>query len=223
MGFQTKEDVTYAGIYDGNFVIRTKEGDANAVPRVIEKTGETIYELQYKTYDGWLKDAYVSSHEMPDGKKFHSLKLVFDDNGEKTILSIALKSRPATAFFQTMEAIDPAKKVELGVWTYKERNYMSVSQDGEKFAFKYTKENPQGKPDWTVTEDIDGNPKYDQTEELKFFKGILEKTVRPRLQAALLSSQPAGDPLGYVDVDKNNKPVEQQTDPAPTAEEELPF
>lgn len=73
------------------------------------------------------------------------------------------------ALFQTMEGIDFSQEVIFSISMQEGRQTLFVKQKGNALKWKYTKQHPNGKPEWVLRRDADGNNVWDLTDELAFF------------------------------------------------------
>lgn len=140
------DNFQYAGIVDGNFTIKVKEGTEGAVKRV-NKKGDTIHELVFnEIYDVFLRGIEVKETEY--GNQLQIL-LKEKENPEKHLtLQIPLESAFATSLMDRIENIDLAKTITLEIFKIKNvgddgkeytTNVITVKQDGKTLERKYTK------------------------------------------------------------------------------------
>lgn len=187
MSFETRSSKKFIKTFEGSFIIEVPEGTPGANSRT-NKVGRTVTFLQFNRITANINAVNVREHEF-QGKPIRSLSIEMYSSKESNFnLDFHFNSGLTTAFFQTMEGIDVNKDVTLDIGRNKEgRDWLGVSQVNaagnlERIEWRYTKEHPNGKPDWAQKKDAFGKIVWDNTEETAFFLRKLE-VFRERLSA----------------------------------------
>lgn len=192
---EKEEGMTYVGVYDGKLEVRVDKKTPGAIEREKTKqgkpTGEVIHVKYYGSLEGRIKDVKKDVKEMPDGKKFSSLKILIDDLGDKYVLNWPYDSDLTRAFYHMVENIDLSSPVEFSVGKSKdkkgkERSSLFIKQNGSNIKWRYTREYQYGinetkKPDWEQIV-VKGEEVWDNTKEMRFFEAIIKEKIHPVLR-----------------------------------------
>ena len=157
----------------GKLQLSSKEKRDGYEERVVETSkGEKItkYVKEFDAVSGHISDVVTEDTEY--GKRW---VVTIRDNSETYIIKFPYSSGYADTFLQQIENVDLSKPVYINP-SYKEverdgkmrkQTGMWIKQNGEAIKFKYTKENPQGRPEKTETK-FKGQVVWDDTDRLMF-------------------------------------------------------
>jgi hypothetical protein len=99
---------------------------------------------------------------------------------------------------------------------YEEKPYLTISQDGEKVEYFFTKDNPNGLPEMEKIQ-VKGKPTWDDTKRLIWLENYVFENITPALNAIYGTTNEAPAP---------NVSSSQENNPAPIPEDDddsLPF
>jgi hypothetical protein len=161
---------TFISIIGGKFTQRVKEGTPGAVSR-INKNNETVFEMQYDSFNGKLKDIKVvdSSYgkqwnfTLVAGGKDYILTLPYSNGYSKAFLKILPNVNLSEPF-----KISPSSKEVDG----KTQNTVFVNQNNQVVKHYFNKATPNGLPQM-VEITVKGQKVWDDTDQMAF----LEKTA----------------------------------------------
>jgi hypothetical protein len=108
----------------------------------------------------------------------------FQDKGDVYILQMPYSNGLATAFLKMLPNVDVTKEMKVTPSTKeiegKKRSSIFINQDGVAIKHAYTKDNPNGLPEWEQVV-IKGQPVGDNTKQLAFLQAMVEKDILPKL------------------------------------------
>lgn len=172
MGLETQEygKRTYLGITQGK--VTSKDGNGNK---------------QYNTaITGHLTDITFRDGEAAKfGPEIH---LHIRDAGTEYILQMRFASGYAIGFMKAIENADLLKPITFAPW-YKEKDDnkqggMNLIQGGKQLPWKYTREEPNGMPEWEDIPDGQGGTKKSKWPVLVFLRKMLEEKMIPLVREA---------------------------------------
>ena len=238
MALGQKESNTYIKTFQKWFTVKVDEKSTGAVKRE-NKSGNTVYEKRYDFVEGYITDVkYVSREDSNTGKTYHNMNVHLTDGSDSYVIVFGKKSNAANAVMQTLPNVDLEKKVrfELKYDSVDEKTTLFVKQNGAVVKWKWTKDNPGKKPAWKAVV-IDGETKYDRTDEFNFFETVLEY-LRPKMKQVEKSEMPITDEPFDVDTEdddfsdfrgsqENSASLQDSSfptqEPAMAEEDDLPF
>lgn len=209
---QDKTETIFITPFNGRFEIRCDEGTEGAESRV-NRNGRTVHFVATNSLSGFLTDA-----DKYTGEYGSYLRLFLTRDGDQYRLTLPWKGNMAGCFLACMENIDFTKSVQIDISTYNDRNYLFFKQGGHRVPAKYTKETPNGRPEWQCTEADDG-VKWNNDAERKFYQRILEDVIRPQLSDAGTKLLREDDPEEIL---VNAAKVATMVDVAKTKNDDLP-
>lgn len=189
-----KEQVrtTFIGTFNGEFEIKCTPETEGAKSRV-NKNGKTVYAVPTRSLSGFMTDAdkYTNTYGS-------YLRLFLTRNGEEYRLNLPWKGNMAGCFLACMENIDFTKAVQIDISTYNDRQYLFFKQNGSRVPAKYSKAEPNGRPEWQMEETDDGK-RWNNNAERAFYQTILEETIRPKLSDFVTKLMREDDPVAILD------------------------
>lgn len=138
MGLTEASKVKFINVSLGKLRIRCDENNPKAVKRIIEKTGEPVYELVYNSLKGIVTKILFKEHE----KYGRSIAVTVKDNDEDYVVNISESSKYFTCFASLFPktvlgspiVISPYKMARAdGKFTLG----LTIKQDGEKIVNPY--------------------------------------------------------------------------------------
>lgn len=212
MGLENPKPATWISTFGGVFTTKANEGQEGAMKRTT-KTGNVVWYHPHRAISGFITSVRKQEKEW-EGKKLVSLLITFEDDGKDYILTLPWKSNAASRFFICMENIDFKQKIRCEIATYNDKQYLffKYNNNDTNIPAKYTKDNPNGKPEWEWVE-IDGEKKPNRTKELAFFENILTTVVQPKIQKATwgqgsgIVDTPMDNPYATVDTSSGDVPI----------------
>jgi len=158
-------------IVQGRWTLRVPEGTEGAVERV-NKVGDTVNELQFSYVDG-----YVAGGRIKQGQFGSTVEIDLQDGDETYLVQIPVPEAGGIgdyfmSFGKACPNIDPTKKLFLGLGYDREddRSFLYLKQDGNTVHSAFTKENPNGMPQWEKKE-VMGKVKWNADEQNEFLYG----------------------------------------------------
>ena len=149
----TGGDKTFVTIVGGKWTIRVPEGTAGAVSRINKKEVE-VHELQYSYVDGMIVDGRMKS-----GEYGTTLELDLEDDGKVYNVQIPVPAAGGIgdyfmSFGKCAPKLDATQKLFLGLGYDKDRQqpFLYLKQGGETVHAAFTKEAPDGMPQWEKKE-----------------------------------------------------------------------
>jgi hypothetical protein len=179
MGLENREGGNWITIYDGKFTQRVDENVTGATQRV-NKLGKSVYEKYYDNFTGKLIN--IRTQDSPYGKQW-----VFDFKDREDIyhLTLSYANGFASTFLKILPNIDVSKEIKVSTSTKevdgKKKNSLFVNQDGVALKHAYSKENPNGLPQWEQVV-VKGVQVWDNTKELEFLENMVKTTILPKLE-----------------------------------------
>lgn len=181
MALETREEGKYITTYDGNFSIKVKEGTVGAITRT-NKVGKTVHELYYPRFTGKLVDIRKKEDDKGYGP---SWIFTFVDAEDKYFLQLPYSDRSASTFLKILPNVDLEKEMTLSISSKvnekgKKETSFFVNQDGNSLKHFYTKDNPNGLPQWEQVP-VKGVLTWDNTKELAFLENMVMTEILPKL------------------------------------------
>ena len=192
---QTKGNNTYYNIVNGKISTPCEETTEGVKTRT-NSEGTIKHELHYSGLVGQITNVSFKA-----GKYGRQLEVKLTDGGANDVLNIECNSGYGSSFLNKIANVDLTKPVKIEVFAIKEgdktKQLLTIKQAGEsglidsKIATAYTKENPNGLPQWEQIFLKDGvtpvlkNAKntYDTTAQENFYTNLIEAIVQPKLVA----------------------------------------
>jgi hypothetical protein len=186
MGLENREGGKWISVYDGKFTQRVNESVAGAVQRVM-KNGKAVFEKHYDSFTGKLLN--IRTQESPFGKQW---VLDFKDREDVYHLTLGYSSGFASTFLKILPNIDTSKEMKLSSSSKEEngkkKHSLFINQDGVALKHFYTKENPNGIPQWEQLT-VKGVQVWDNTKELEFLENMVKTTILPKLEGGVADAK----------------------------------
>lgn len=178
MGLQNHEGGNFITIYNGKFTQRVPESTEGAIQRT-NKEGKVVFEKYYDNFTGKLVG--IQTKDSPYGKQW---VFSFKDQLEVYNLALSYSSGFASAFLKMLPNIDvskemlvsPSVKEENG----KKKSSLFVKQDGNWIKSAYTKDNPNGLPQWEQIQ-VKGQMVWDDSKAMAFLEEMVKSKIVPKL------------------------------------------
>lgn len=211
LGNHSGGNTTYLTIINGKITRKVSEGTPNAVPRT-NKQGNVVYELHYDSLSGMIKS--IDTKDGDFGKQW--LVNIVDDL-DNFQLQIPYSGKYAYSILRRLPNIDFNMPVMIKTGIYEEKSYLTISQDGEKVEYFFTKDNPNGLPEMEQIQ-VKGKPTWDDTKRLIWLENYVYENITPQLKAihGIADETPAPNV---------STPQENSSAPDPTDidDQDLPF
>lgn len=212
-------NIRYYSIINGKISRRVKKDTAGAIARE-NKLGETVYELQFDSLSGRLKDIQIEFKE----KFGKQAKIILTEDGTDFCLNFSFSGSQSMGFFKRLPNIKPEIPIEIhtgimhDVEKNKDRHWLTVKQNGTKVEYFYTKENPNGLPDMEQIT-VKGIKQWDSTKQLEFIEAYLNNEFLPKLRK--VSDIP--DNSEIQDDISDLPPVDDINYPSHNSSDDLPY
>lgn len=186
MGFDNRSEGKYFTIINtkkgAKFAQRVQEGTEGAEARV-NKMGVTVFEKYHDSFTAKLIDVKVF-----EGQKYgKQWEFSFRDNGEVFKLQLGYTNSLAQSFLKILPNINLDKEVKLSPSTKevdgKPKNSLFVNQDGVALKHAYTRDNPNGLPEWKEII-VKGVKTGDNTDQMLFLENMVKTQIIPKLSGA---------------------------------------
>ena len=213
MGLENREGGKWFSVYDGKFSQKVSDTTPGAIQRT-NKLGKVTFEKYYDSFVGKLVN--IRKQDSPYGKNW---MFDFKDKADVYHLTLGYANGMASSFLKILPNIDVSKEIKVSVSTKevdgKKKSSLFVNQDGIALKHFYTKENPQGIPQWEQVM-VKGVPVWDNTKELAFLENMVKKTVLPKLEGLPQSAEEVQAEKDFQNA--GTEPVEEAINP-----EDIPF
>jgi len=164
----TGGDKKFFTIVGGKWTLRVPEGTEGATERV-NKVGDTVHELYFSYVDGMVVGGRIKQ-----GQFGNTVEIDLKDEGETYQVQIPVPEAGGIGdYFMTFgkccRNIDPTKKLFFGLGNDKEkdRSFMYLKQDGNTIHAAFTKDDPNGMPQWEKKE-VMGKTKWNADAQNEF-------------------------------------------------------
>lgn len=179
MGLQNYEGGKYITILGGKFSQRVSEGTVGATTRV-NKAGKTVFENYYDSFTGKLVGIKTQ-----DGEYGKNWLFSFKDKEDVYNLQLGYSNGYAVAFLKMLPNIDTSSEMKVSPRSEekdgKTQTTLFVNQSGKPIKHAYTKENPNGLPQWEQIT-VKGQLTWDSTKQLEFLENMVMTVVVPKLE-----------------------------------------
>ena len=182
---------SFADIFEGKFELAVKSMDEHPDARQrVNKAGKTVFGVVVGSLCGRIADVDCTENEY--GAK---LLVTLAVGGDELLIRMPFDSAQAFGVLNVLPRIDFSADVELIArpGDGKGRAALFVKQGGQVLKHAFTRENPNGRPDWVPHTMGDGRVVYDKSAQTAFFKSLIEET-RGKISAALNDCPPAPVP-----------------------------
>jgi hypothetical protein len=200
----------YITVLAGKFCQRVADNTEGAVQRV-NKEGKVVFEKYYDAFTGKLVDIKTQ-----DGAYGKNWLFSFRDKEDTYNLQLGYSNGYAVAILKMLPNVDITKEFKVSpkqeVKDGKTETSLFINQDGKPIKHFYTKDNPNGLPQWEQIT-VKGQQVWDSTKQLVFLENMVKSTILPKL--AGLPQQVTAEQKANAEFDNYNK-VE-------VTEEEIPF
>ena len=186
MALENKLDGNYITILGGKLCQRVKEGTEGSIKRT-NKIGKIVSEKFYDSFTGKLVDIKTADGAYGKTWNFH-----FQDKAEIYVLQLSYNNGFAMALLKTLPNADLTKEMKVSPFTKevdgKNKSTLFVNQDGTALKHYYTKEHPNGLPEWKQIT-VKGEKVWDSTDQLKFLEDMVKTTIVPKLAGSKIEAQ----------------------------------
>lgn len=205
----------YATIYEGRLCTRrAAPTDGFYLYNSVKQPGKKVYIREYDHINGYLVDIRSQEKETLEGIHYKVLQFTFDNgDGAELVLEVPLKSELVARFAKCARNIDFRSPIFIRVFPDRRTHQpvIIIQQSGENVPQAFTKENPNGLPQW-VRDEVTGE--WDARAYWAFlFKEI--EAVRPeieRCRSALQAIRTAEQPIVNDSEEPEGTPTEQSVD-----------
>ncbi len=179
MGLQNYERGNYITIYQGKFTQSVPEGTPGSTSRV-NKNGKTVYERSYDSFTGKLVGIKTQ-----DGAYSKNWLFSFKDKEDVYLLQLGYSNNYAVNILKMLPNIN--LDVEMKVSPKSEekdgkiQTSLFINQDGVPVKHAFTKENPNGIPQWEQIT-VKGVPTWDNTKQMLFLENMVMTQIVPKLE-----------------------------------------
>lgn len=213
MGLQNYEGGKYITILGGKFCQRVDQNTPGAVSRV-NKEGKTVFEKYYDAFTGKLVGIKTQ-----DGAYGKNWLFSFRDKEDVYNLQLGYSNGYAVAFLKMLPNVDITKEMKVSPKSEQEgdktKTSLFINQGGQPVKHAYTKENPNGLPQWEQIT-VKGQLVWDSTKQLEFLENMVTTQIAPKLDGVpqeatggVLSANAQAD----KDFEHFNDPVNAEDEP----------
>lgn len=192
------------------------QGTAGAVERT-KKNGVIVYELKYNALEGVLKKIFVSKAKVEEyGDQWC---FVINDGVAEYVLGLGWESSVARGFLGRLPNVNLERPLKILTYNIEDKEekgkfkqFLGITQDGQKIESYFTKDERHGLPEWEQVQV--GNKKvWDSSKEMNFFLKMVDDKVNPKLKELY--------PIDHVETERES----EEEPPLPTLEDvsDLPF
>ncbi len=186
MGLQNNERGNFISIVKGKIAQRVPEGTVGANTRVTN-TGSTVHEKYYDSFVGKLIG--VKTKDGNFGKQWF---FSFQDHEDIYILALGYESGQAIAILKMLKNCDLSKEMKVSASMSKndagiDVTSVFINQDGKAVKHFFTKENPNGLPQWSpvmangVQVVVNNQKVWDKSAQMNFFEEMVAQDILPKL------------------------------------------
>ncbi len=178
MGLQNYERGNYITIYQGKFTQNVKEGTQGAVTRV-NKNGKTVHEKYYDSFTGKLVGIKTQ-----DGAYGKNWVFSFKDQEDVYLLQLGYSNNYAVSILKMLPNVNLDIEMKVSPKSEekdgKTQTSLFINQQGTPIKHAYTKDNPNGIPQWEQIT-VKGVPTWDNTKQMLFLENMVNTTIVPKL------------------------------------------
>lgn len=178
MGLQNNQSGNYINIIGGKLTQRVPEGTEGSISRT-NKNGKVVHEMKYDSFEGM-----ITGIRTQDGNFGKNWVFELQDGEENYQLRLSYSNSYATALLKMLPNIDVAKPVKITPKQEeidgKTKTALFVNQDGKAIKHAYTKNEPNGLPEWEQIT-VKGQKEWDSTKQLEFLEDMVNKDIVPKL------------------------------------------
>ena len=201
-------------VFRGEIVKRVPAGTEGAEERT-NKNGKVVYELKFNALEGTLRRIDVTTGEYGDQWIF-----VIADGAVEYSLAVPYSSGPANGFLYRLMNVNLERPLKVNTYYIqgdddKWRQFLALSQEGQKVVPFFTKEEKHGLPDLKEVM-ISGKKHLDDTARLAFLRKMVDEKITPKLEKLY--------PIDHVETETEEVSEEAPSgDPWPQEVDDLPF
>lgn len=214
---------TFLSIMKGKLVMRVEEGTEKAITRT-NKMGNTVHELYFTSLEGYL--VYINTKEHEEYGK--SWAIGIQDGESLYEVQLGYTSGYAMGFLKRVESLEFTQKLKLVPYyipkegTDKHNAVLVIYQGGNKLESNYTKDNPNGLPNWEKIT-VNNEEQWDSGKQMQFFEDMLTEKVKPNLPEIQTSSEGLSDTPTEEAAPEGTTDASTDAGQATTEEEDPPF
>ena len=170
----TRKHRNYVSLREGMMTRRAIVGDDPDYIKTVElKNGNHVDEIHFNYMEGRAESIYITTRKIKD-QGVDYLCVDMNVNNQSRTLQVSLVSSAAMDILARWENINHNAVFTINSGRDDKRNFLWITQHGQKILKKYTKDTPNGLPPWRKVMK-DGAEQWDRTEAIGFWKGkILE-------------------------------------------------
>ncbi len=214
MGFQNHQGGKYTTIYQGKFSESVPENTTGSTTRV-NKNGKTVHEMYHDSFTGKLVGIKTQ-----DGAYGKNWLFSFKDKEETYNLQLGYSNNYAVSILKMLPNIDLSKEMKVSPKSEEKdgkiQTSLFINQDGKPVKHAFTKDNPNGIPQWEQIT-VKGVPTWDSTKQLLFLENMVMTKIVPQLEALNGKAPVSTEATTAKEVSAFDKPEEE------TATEDVPF
>ena len=209
MGLQNYEGGKYITIYNGKLTQRVQEDTQGAVSRV-NKNNKTVFEKYYDAFTGKLVG--IKTQEGEYGKNW---LFSFKDKEDVYNLQLGYSNNYAVNLIKMLPNVDLSKEMKVSpkseVKDGKTQTTLFINQDGKPVKHAYTKDNPNGIPQWEQIT-VKGVKVWDNTKQMLFLENMVMTEIVPKLEGVPVNENKGGQ-TAQDDYDTLGTPENNEINP----------
>ena len=224
---------TFVNTHMGDLCIRSNKNDPDAEMRTT-KYGDTIYEKRFGSITGTLVNIEKATQEFQENRKVTRWLITLYNQGHY-VLQLPLRGAITSGFMFRLPNLDLSKPIKIQTYYFEkdDRSALTIAQfvDGKWVTVdKYWKKDDMKKMPPLKEITVDGEKKYDSTDQLAYLDRFIAKRVNPALTDpgdALVDTDMPGHDL-YDDMPEPKS--QEESEPPKTIEDvddddddDLPF
>jgi hypothetical protein len=193
MGLENNSNAIYLTISNGK-ICRQVAAKTETSKERTNKNGKLVNEEFYDRISGMLTDIKVREVEIAGQQsKFWELKI--EDEGKLYQLQFNYSSGYASCFLKSIPNADLKERTsfipKMTEENGKKKTTLFVNQGGNTLKHYYTKDNPNGLPQMTLTK-LKGKDVWDDYDMMQFLEKMINEKIKPQLKGATISqAEPA--------------------------------
>jgi hypothetical protein len=208
MGLENNSNAIYLTISNGK-ICRQLSAKTETSKERTNKNGKLVHEEFYDRISGMLTDIKVREVDIAGQQsKFWELKI--EDEGKLYQLQFNYSSGYASCFLKSIPNADLTQRIsfipKMTEENGKKKTTLFVNQGGNALKHFYTKDNPNGLPQMTLTK-LKGKDVWDDYDMMQFLEKMINEKIKPQLKGVTAAKAEPTMANAETDLDDDGKPM----------------